>query len=173
MNESLSEEIPEIVDLDTCSRKKSVLIGAAFALVLSLVPYSYMFLCCHYAVAGFAGAGHFANRYQVTISPFQGAKLGALSAFVGMLVFYVAVPLWVLPSVTDEQWAEASEPFVQDAYERGQPEAAKMIESFMGADSVSTMLVVMFVVLFLASLALGSLGGVMGAVFLKKGPPAQ
>lgn len=35
----------EVVDLDTCPKTKSILIGAAVAAILGMVGYSYMFLC--------------------------------------------------------------------------------------------------------------------------------
>ncbi len=174
MTEYRSEEAaPQVVDLDTCPKKKSIVIGAAVTLLLGFVPYSYVFLMCHYFFGGMAAAGHFARRHRVSISAFQGVKLGVMSSMIGMLVFFVAVPLWLLPSVTDEQWAEVSEQLVKDAYESGQPEAADIAQDFLKSENVPTMLIGMFVVLLISALCLGSLGGLVGSAAFKSGPPAR
>lgn len=173
MNDPTLRDENEIVDLDTCSKKKSLLIAAAITTLLGFVGYSYLFLCIHYAIGGVAAAGHFANRHRVTLTSLSGAKLGAVAAFCGMLVFYVAFPLWYLPSVPEEQWMEMREQVIKQAYESGQPEAAEVAGSLFTSDNVPMFLIGIFVVLAFASLLLGALGGVIGAALFKKGPVAQ
>lgn len=173
MNDPMQRDEDEIVDLDTCSKRKSVLIAAAITTLLGFVGYSYIFLCIHYVIGGVAAAGHFANRHRITVSSLTGAKLGAVAAFCGMLIFYVAFPLWYLPSVPEEQWTELREQVIKQAYESGQPEAAEAAGSLFTSDNVPMFLVGILVVLTLASLLLGALGGVIGASLFKKGPAAR
>lgn len=172
MSQEIEEESLEVVDLDSLSGKKSIAIAAAVTFLLGMVPYSYMLFCLHYLLGGLAAAGHFAKRHGVTIGLFQGAKLGAISATLGMLVAYL-FPFFMMPQVTDEEWAEISEQFVNEAYASGNPEAADVIEKMLVADNVSMFLTVMLVIGLLASVILGALGGMLGSSLFKRGPLAQ
>lgn len=173
MSDIYQREELEIVDLDTCSKKKSILIGVAITAVLGFVPYSYLFLGIHFLLGGVAAAGHFAKRYSVTISAFTGVKLGALASLLGMLTTFVAYPLWALPTITDDEWTMVREQVMKQSYEQGRPEAADFAEKFLVADNVTLFLVVVFVMGFGFSLLLGSLGGLIGSAVFKKGPEAQ
>ncbi|MBC2606358.1 hypothetical protein [Pelagicoccus albus] len=173
MSELLERDEDEIVDLDTCSQKKSIALAAAITAVLGFVGYSYLFLCIHFVIGGLAAAGHFAKRFGITISIFTGVKMGAISSFLGMLITFVAFPLWALPSITDEEWAKLREEFIRQAYESGQPEAAEVGERIFVSDNATMFLVGIFIAGTVLSLVLGSLGGMLGATFFKKGPEAK
>lgn len=173
MSEPTKEDEVEIVDVDTCSKKKSILLATGVTILLGLVPYSYMLLLGHYVLGGLAAAGHFASRYKISISFAQGAKLGAISAFLGMLVVYVAFPLWLLPRVSDEEWAQLTEQMVKEAYESGRPEVAEAAQNLFVPENVPMFLIGLLVAGTFASLLLGALGGGLGSAFFKKGPPAQ
>ncbi|MDQ8204803.1 hypothetical protein [Pelagicoccus sp. SDUM812003] len=167
-----NENEVEIVDLDTCSKKKSILIGALVTLLLGLVPFSYVLLLGHYLLGGLAAVGHFAKRHKITIAGFQGVKIGAMAAFLGMLPAFGLFSYQAM-QLTEEDIAPIREEAVQDAYESGQPEAVEVLEKLMVVDNIPSMLGVCFVIVGLGSLALGSLGGLIGASVFKKGPLAQ
>lgn len=170
MNE---HEEGEIVDLDTCSKKRSILIAAAITAVLGFVGYSYLFLCIHYIIGGFAAAGGFAKRYSITISASTGAKLGAVSSFLGMLVTFTILIILFYNGVADGGIEEVREEMLQRLYEDGNAEAADWLEEF-SLDGLRFFIVSVFVAAGAAlSLILGALGGVIGASVIKKGPLAQ
>ncbi len=173
MSDKNEQEEGEIVDLDTCSKKKSILIAAAITAVLGFVSYSYIFLCMHYIFGGFAAAGGFAKRYSITIPAGTGAKLGAVSAFLGMLVTFSIFIVLFYNGVADEMIEQFRGEMLQRLYEEGRAEAADWFETF-SLDRIRLLIVFAFVAAGSAlSLILGALGGVIGASVFKKGPLAQ
>ncbi len=170
MNENEEEEI---VDLDTCSKKKSILIAAAITAVLGFVGYSYLFLCMHYIIGGFAAAGSFAKRHQISFTAGTGAKLGAVSSFLGMLVAFTVFAIVFYNGFAEADFETAREEILRQFYEDGQPEAADLIEN-MTLEQVRPLVVgVMLAAGSLLSLILGALGGIIGASVFKKGPLAR
>lgn len=162
----------EIVDIDSCPKTKSVLLGAGVACALGFVPFSYPFFL-HYIIGGFAVAAHFAKRHRVTLSGGQGAKLGALGALGGMLAFFVIGPLWYLPSIPKETWDKLSQEMIDQSYAKGRVEVAQLLESVDLSSMVTSMLIGMFLIFLVLSLALGALGGSFGAMLFKRGPEAM
>lgn len=173
MSDMNEHEEGEIVDLDTCSKKKSILIAAAITAVLGFVGYSYLFLCMHYIIGGFAAAGSFAKRHQISFSAGTGAKLGAVSAFLGMLVAFSVFAIVFYNGFAAEDFEVAREELLQKLYEDGQPEAADIVEN-LTLEQVRPLVVgVMLAAGSLLSLILGALGGIIGSSVFKKGPRAQ
>lgn len=173
MSEMNEHEEGEIVDLDTCSKKKSILIAAGITAALGFVGYSYLFLCIHYIIGGFAAAGGFAKRHSITISAGTGAKLGAVSSFLGMLVAFTVFAIVFYNGFSEADFETAREEILQKFYEDGQPEAAEFAEN-LSLEQVRPLVVgVMLAAGSALSLILGALGGVIGASVFKKGPRAQ
>ncbi len=173
MSEMNEHEEGEIVDLDTCSKKKSILIAAAITAVLGFVGYSYLFICIHYIIGGFAAAGVFAKRHSITISSGTGAKLGAVSAFLGMLVAFGVFAYVFYNGFAQADFDTAREELLRKFYEDGQPEAAEFAEN-LTLEQVRPLVVgVMLAAGSLLSIILGAVGGVIGANLVKKGPRAQ
>lgn len=173
MSEANEHEEGEIVDLDSFSKRKSILIAAAVTAVLGLVGYSYMLLCIHFVIGGFAAAGHFAKRYSISFSSIIGAKLGALSAFLGMLVAFVVFAIAFYTGFTEEDFEPLREQILQTLYEDGQPEAAEYAENMTLEQVRPLILGAMVTIGSVVSLLLGALGGIIGAAMFKRGPEAK
>ncbi|MDQ8181850.1 hypothetical protein [Pelagicoccus sp. SDUM812005] len=173
MSEMNEREEEQIVDLDTCPKKKSILIAAAITAVLGFVGYSYLFLCIHYIIGGFAAAGGFAKRHSISISAGTGAKLGAVSSFLGMLVAFTVFAIVFYNGFAEADFETAREEILRKFYEDGQPEAAEFAEN-LTLEQVRPLVVgVMLAAGSALSLILGALGGVIGASVFKRGPQAR
>lgn len=173
MSELNEGEGEEIVDLDGCSKKKSILIAAAVTAVLGMVGYSYMLLCIHFVIGGFAATGHFAKRYSISFSSMIGAKMGALSAFLGMLVSFSIFAIVFYTGFTEEDFEPLREEILQTLYQDGQPEAAEFAENMTLEQVRPLILGAMITVGSVVSLLLGALGGVIGSSMFKRGPEAK
>ncbi len=171
MNDPMNAE-DEIVDLDTCSKRKSILIAVAITAVLGFVPYSYPLLCGHFFLGGFAAAGHFAKLHRITISFGRGAKMGSLSAFLGMAVAFPIVFAFPLLNTSEEAWQEMADSLSQSFYERGQPEAVEVIQKALPPENIGFVVFSLFILLSVFAVLLGALGGGLGASLFKKGPQA-
>ncbi|MBK1877903.1 hypothetical protein [Pelagicoccus mobilis] len=173
MSDLNEREEDEIVDLDSCAKKKSIFIAAAVTAVLGLVGYSYMLLGIHFVIGGFAAAGHFAKRHSISFSSMIGAKLGALSAFLGMLVSFTVFAIVFYTGFTEEDFEPLREQILQTLYEDGQPDAAEYAENMTLEQVRPLILGAMITVGSVVSLLLGALGGVIGAAMFKRGPEAK
>lgn len=173
MSDQFREEIPEIVDLDECSKKKSVLVGAAFALALSLVPYTWILFGLHLLICAAVAVGHFAKRYKVTVSFMTGAKIGTMASVLAIVVFYFVSPFWAIRNFPEEQWDTMKSDVIEQLYESGQPDAAAEITKMDFATILPYVLIAAFIVFVLFSAVLGFFGGGIGSALYKKGPEAQ
>ncbi|MDQ8187304.1 hypothetical protein [Pelagicoccus sp. SDUM812002] len=173
MSDINEQEGGEIVDLDNCSKKKSILIAAAITAVLGFVGYSYIFLCMHYIIGGFAAAGSFAKQHKISFTAGTGAKLGAVSSFLGMLVAFAVFAIVFYNGFSETDFETAREEILRQFYEDGQPEAAEFAEN-LTLEQVRPLVVgVMLAAGSVLSLILGALGGVIGSSVFKKGPLAR
>jgi len=173
MSELNQYEEDEIVDLDTCSKRKSILIAVVVTAVLGLVPYSYMLLCFHYVIGGIAATGLFAKQHCISFSGTVGAKLGALSSFLGMLVVLLFFVYRFYTGFTEEDFEPLREQILQTLYEDGQPEAAEYAETMTLEQVRPLILGALVTVGSVVSLLLGALGGVIGSALFKRGPEAK
>lgn len=173
MSEFNESQEGEIVDLDNCSKKKSILIGALVALLLGFVHYSYLFFFIHFVIGGLAGAGHFAKRHSISITGGTGLKIGAVSAFLGMLPVLVFVIGFLYTGFGDAEFETVREEIVRTMYEDGNPEAAEYAENAVLADLKPAIAVAFAAAGSVFSLVLGSFGGLLGSALFKKGPLAQ
>lgn len=173
MSDQRASEPPPILDLDHYPKKKAILLGAAVTLLLSFVQYSWLFFCFHLAVGGLAAAGYFAKSHQISFSFWTGAKMGALASMLGVFVFYLAAPLRVLSTLSNEQWDEFKGPLIEQFYQNGQPALATELEKMAYADiRVALLIAILALMLGLAAVG-GVLGGGLGALFFKRGPEAR
>ncbi|EDY83261.1 hypothetical protein VDG1235_2886 [Verrucomicrobiia bacterium DG1235] len=173
MSELNEHEEQEIVDLDTCSRKKSILIASGITVLLGFVGYSYIFLCIHYVLGGIAASGHFAKRHSISFSSGTGAKLGALAAFFGMLPILALIVFFLYTGFGETEFEQVREEIVRTMYEDGNPEAAEFAEKAELSELKPGITAVVAVLGTSLSLLLGSIGGVIGANLFKKGPEAR
>ena len=174
----MSEHIPDneqpaVLDLDDYSKKKAILLGAAVTLLLSFVPYSWVLLFGHLGVGGLTAAGYFAKSNQISFTFGTGAKMGALAALLGTFVFYLLGPARAFTMLSEEEWNELKQPYIEQFYQQGQPEVATQLENMAYGD-IKPFVLGMILLLLLALAAIGgALGGGLGAVFFKKGPEAR
>lgn len=173
MNGLNEEDDVEIVDLDQCSKKVSILIGSAVTMVLSFVPYSWILLGLHIGIGALAGVGHFTKKHAIRLSFLNGGKIGALVGILGIAAFYVVGPFWYIQTITDEEWTDWKEQIIETYYEKGNPELAKELEKVDFASMTPHALVVMAIFLVLIGAVLGFIGGGVGAAIYKRGPEAQ
>lgn len=172
MSELQEREEGQIVDLDTCPKGKSILVGAAITAILSIASFGIPSLGLPYILGGFAAAGHFAVRHKITIKAWQGIKLGIIACLLGGLVGLVR-PVIQLMSMTEADWKEQADMLSQDAYESGMPEFADAIQELYTAENIPLFLGGMLIIVLVSGVVLGTLGGLLGSAFLKKGPLAQ
>lgn len=173
MNEANEHEEDEIVDLDSCSKKKSVLLGSLVGVLLSLVPISFLILILPYTLAGLAAVAHFTKRHTVTISSGTGAKIGALAAVIGMVPILILTISVFMTGGIDEQFEQLRHQYIKEAYENGSPQLAEAAEGLNLDDAMPLILIGVGFLLTAVSLLEGAIGGLLGAAMYKRGNLAK
>ncbi len=179
MSEFTSDEPTGPVDVDQCSSKTSILIGAVTTCVLSFIPIINMLCCLHYVVAGLVSVWHFTSRHSVTIETFKGIKIAFFSILLGGLVATIIGDALFLAS-GGGNLDGLKEMIIEKVEQEGGPQseqAVQFIEQFMPDEITPVHLIGIFifqvVMLAIGSAITGAIGGALGAAMFKKGPATQ
>ncbi len=179
MSEFTSDQSPEVVDVDQCSSKTSILIGAVTTCVLSFIPIINMLCCLHYVLAGVVSVWHFTNRHSVTIETFKGIKIAFFSILLGGAFATIIGDALFLAS-GGGNLDGFKEMVIEKIEEEGGPQseqAVQFIEQYMPDEIGPVHLVGLFIaqMIFLAigAAVTGAIAGALGAAIFKKGPKPQ
>ena len=179
MSDPLSSSESEVVNLDNCSSKNALLVGALVAFVLSFVPILNAMCCIHLAIAGLITVFVYTNKHKIAIEVWQGIKLAVLAVFIGSALATLVYDLGI--AMTHDFDAGMLKEMIISQIEssgRGNTEQAVEFVEKVVPDELSAVHVVVIVCFQLIAAALasfvgGAIGGSIGAASFKKGPLAK
>ncbi len=154
-------------------KKQSILLGG---LISGLLSTSYLgfinFLCCLGVIAGaLAAVWHYTSTNELTIKTGEGAGMGALAGLVGYFVGNILTMLLMSMGVRHDL---AANQFVLDRFGENMPPeqydmmVAQIEKPFTLVGWVSENMLTL-VISALVVVAMGAIGGALGAKMFKKG----
>ena len=167
---------PEVVDLDSCSKLRSVLVGGGVTAALSFVP---VLPTAHLIVGGLIAVGFFTKTYQIAIKRRVGAGIGLMAVALGTTVSYPFSPeVSFVLALQDAEFAAAQkEQMVKALYQEGSAKMAQFWEKnfpeVLEAELVPWVLGFGYVFVLVFVSIFGALGGALGAMIFRKGRVAQ
>jgi len=120
--------------------------------------------CCMLVAGALAVHFYRRRRPQTTVSSGMGARLGALSGLLGFLFYSVPqairLAFFQMGGAVREAMQKAME---QSAAQNPDPKAQELMRNLMSPEALAAFLTVLVVLFLLAFLACSSLGGMLGA----------
>jgi hypothetical protein len=146
------------------TRAQAILIGGAFVGVLSALPIiSVANVCCTWLIGGGVVAAYLLQQGQRDpISPSDGAGVGCLAGVVGAFVYAaVSVPIQLVLAPMQERVADL---FSTNA--DVPPEVFEVLDQL--SQSGTAVFLFGFVVMLVLGVVFSTLGGAIGAVFVRR-----
>ena len=153
------------------SRLQPALLGGVFIGVMSALPIisAGNCCCCLWVLAGGALAVYLRQQNMpVAITAAEGVLMGLLAGFIGGVIgALLAIPIQMMVGPWQQEWMSRMMAGNDDM----PPEAREMMEKLMSGGAMQVANAVMMIV---ASVVFGLLGGLLGvAIFKKNAPPPQ